>query len=155
MTTDVRMPRPALDEIDRHALDAYPEECCGIVVERSGAVEVVRVTNVQNERHARDPALYPRTAATAYSMGPEHVPVLRDAEAGRLRLRAFYHSHPEHDAYFSVEDRAVALGGWGEPPYPEVAYVVVSVYGRRVKDLRAYVWDAAARDFREAPVVAE
>ncbi len=60
------------------------------MVARGGELLVVRVTNVQNERHAADPEQFPRTATTAYSMGTEAGPVVVDHECGRLTIRAIY-----------------------------------------------------------------
>jgi proteasome lid subunit RPN8/RPN11 len=150
---EVRIPADLRTEIEAHAAACYPDECCGIVVERGGAFEVVRVTNIQNERHAQDPERFPRTARTAYSMGREAVPVLLDAERGLLRLHAFYHSHPEHEAYFSAEDKAAALGVWDEPSYPDAGQIVLSVREGRVRYAKAFAWDEGARDFVEIPRV--
>jgi len=139
--------RASLEEIQEHARATYPDECCGMIVERGGREEVVRVTNVQNELHAQDPVQFPRTAAIAYTMGAEAAPVLMAAERGELRLRAIYHSHPEHDAYFSAEDRTQAFGGWDEPNYPDAGQIVMSVRAREVRDTKAFAWDPTARDF--------
>jgi [CysO sulfur-carrier protein]-S-L-cysteine hydrolase len=135
-----------------HAAATYPDECCGIVVERDGALEAVSVSNVQNERHAQDPEHYPRTARTAYSMGPEAVPLLLAAERGTLRLHSFYHSHPEHEAYFSAEDKTSALGGWDEPNYPEAGQIVLSVREGAVRYAKAFAWSESDRDFVEVPL---
>ncbi len=143
----------SLAEIQAHACEAYPDECCGLIVERNGREEVVRVTNVQNTMHAKDPEQFPRTAAIAYTMGPEAAPVLMDAERGTLRLRAIYHSHPEHDAYFSAEDRKQAFGGWDEPNYPHAGQIVMSVRQRVVRATKVFVWDAAARDYIETDLL--
>ena len=43
-----RLPRSLVDELEAHARSTFPEECCGMVVERAGQLSVVRVTNVQN-----------------------------------------------------------------------------------------------------------
>jgi [CysO sulfur-carrier protein]-S-L-cysteine hydrolase len=136
-----------------HAAACYPDEACGIVVERSGVLEAVRVTNIQNERHAQDPEHYPRTARIAYSMGPEAVPILLDAERGKLKLVSFFHSHPEHEAYFSEEDKTSALGGWDEPNYPDAAQIVFSVREGTVRYAKAFAWDEAARDFVEISMI--
>ena len=139
----------SLDALHAHACEAYPEECCGMIIERDGREEVVRVTNIQNQLHAQDPGQFPRTAAIAYTMGPEAAPVLLAAERGELQLRAIYHSHPDHDAYFSAEDRTQALGGWDEPNYPAAVQIVMSVRQRTVKGTKAFAWGAARRDFVE------
>jgi proteasome lid subunit RPN8/RPN11 len=141
---EVRLKAASFADIKLHALEAYPNECCGIIIERDGREEVVRVTNLQDDLHAKDPAQFPRTAATAYTMGAEAAPVLLAAERGELCLRAFYHSHPEHDAYFSEEDRKQAFGGWA------AGQIVISVYGREVRNTAAFVWDEQARDFVHA-----
>jgi len=139
--------REALAALHAHAREAYPDECCGMLVERDGSLSVVRVTNIQDELHARDPQQYPRTARLAYTMGREAVPVLLAAAHGELILRAVYHSHPDHEAYFSAEDRTQALGGGDEPNYPEAVQIVISVRGGEIHDTKAFAWDAAAAEF--------
>jgi len=143
----------SLKAIHSHARETYPEECCGFIVERGGQEEVVRVANIQNQLHARDPVQFQRTAATAYSMGREQLPVILDAERGVLAIRAIYHSHPEHDAYFSATDRDQALGGADAPTYPEAVQIVVSVRDGEVRATKAFAWDDVARDFVEIELV--
>jgi proteasome lid subunit RPN8/RPN11 len=136
------------EAIATHAEETYPEECCGLVVVRSGKQEAVRITNIQNELHARDPETFPRTAATAYAMRYQEVePYLEAAYRGELELLAFYHSHPEHDAYFSAEDRAAAEAWLADPNYARAAQIVVSVHNGRVVAARAFRWDATRSDF--------
>ena len=148
----VVLTQASLEAMSAHACATYPEECCGMVIERNGQEEVVRVPNIQNALHAQDPEQFPRTAAIAYTMGPEAAPVLLAAERGTLRLRVFYHSHPDHDAYFSEEDRTQALGGWDEPNYPHAAQIVMSVRARAVHGIKVFAWDPPARDFVEVPL---
>jgi proteasome lid subunit RPN8/RPN11 len=142
------LPRPIADELHEHARSTFPEECCGFIIERTGHLSVVRVTNVQNQKHAENPEQFPRTAAIAYTMGPEAAPVLVDHDRGRLVIRAIYHSHPQHAAYFSAEDKKQATV-WDEPSYPDAAQIVLSVVDGEVRDAKAFRWDAAARDFVE------
>jgi proteasome lid subunit RPN8/RPN11 len=137
------------DTICRHAQQTFPEECCGAILSRAGVEEVCRITNIQNAMHAKDPQGYPRNATIAYFMDPrELLAVLKEADSGRAVLKAFYHSHPNHDAYFSAEDKARALFG-DEPSYPDSAYLVVSIYDREVRAMRAYTWDEEKKDFVE------
>jgi proteasome lid subunit RPN8/RPN11 len=137
------------EALQARAVATYPEECCGMVVDRNGSEETALVANIQNDLHAQDPGQFPRTARTAYTMGPEAVPILLAAERGELRLRAIYHSHPDHDAYFSAEDRTQALGGWDEPNYPEAAQIVIAVRHGVVQGAKAFAWNAVQRDFTE------
>ncbi|HWP58250.1 MAG TPA: M67 family metallopeptidase [Candidatus Acidoferrales bacterium] len=145
----------AWSEISRHALECFPEECCGVVVSGARGDQVIRCRNIQNRLHREDPGQNPRDATIAYAMDPrELAAILSSAEASGARLKAFYHSHPNHDAYFSEEDKAGATP-FGEPTYPEAAQIVVSVYDRAVKQVRAYAWSAEKKDFIEMPLIRE
>jgi proteasome lid subunit RPN8/RPN11 len=143
-----------LAAMEAHARATYPDECCGVIAERSGREEVVQVTNVQNQLHAKDPAQFPRDARTAYCMdGRELLHILTELDRGELQLRAFYHSHPDHDAYFSAEDKTQALGGGDKPSYA-APHVVLSVRADAVRAAKAFEWDDSIRDFVEIPLVA-
>jgi adenylyltransferase/sulfurtransferase len=145
------IPPAVLQELKAHAVSTFPEECCGIIVEQGARLSAVRVTNVQNQRHGENPEQVPRTAATAYTMGPEAAPVLVAHDRGTLIIRAIYHSHPQHAAYFSAEDKRQATV-WDEPSYPDAAQIVLSVIDGAVRDVKAFGWDEAARDFVEMPL---
>lgn len=152
----LKLPKAVWKQIVAHAEATYPEECCGVVVSRGGAQEVIRITNVQNLLHARDPQTFPRTARTAYSMRYEEVaPLLEDAYRGALKIVAFYHSHPEHDAYFSAEDRAAAEGWLDDPNYAGASQVVVSVRDGRVKDAKAFSWNRERGEFEDTPLLVD
>lgn len=139
----------AWNEISRHAQDTFPDECCGVVLSNGKTDHVQRLKNIQNKLHALDPATYPRTAAIAYAMDPmELESVSREAQSIGATLKAFYHSHPDHDAYFSEEDKAFA-SPFGEPTYPDTAQIVVSIYNRVVKTVRAFAWSDDKKDFVE------
>ncbi len=135
--------------IAEHAVETYPEECCGVILGSTGGDEVHRLENIQNRLHATDPETFPRDARTAYTMDPKELEaVLGQAEGRGLAFKAFYHSHPDHDAYFSAEDRACATP-FGEPTYPGAAQIVVSVMSGSVGRVAVYVWDPDADDFVE------
>ena len=147
--TELRIQATSRVAIEAHASACYPHEACGFVLERNGREEVVCVTNIQNERHAADPSL--RDARTAYTMGKEAAPILTGHGRGALVIRAIFHSHPDHDAYFSAEDRKQATV-WDEPSYPDAGQIVVSVREGVVKAAKAFAWDAAVRDYVEIPL---
>lgn len=149
----VELSEEAWNEMTRHARETFPEECCGIVLTHGAGDHVQRLHNIQNKLHALDPETYPRTAVIAYAMDPlELESVLDQAASDGRHLKAFYHSHPEHDAYFSEEDKAFACP-FGEPTYPEAAQIVVSIYNRTVKVIRAFAWSLTSKDFTEVPIV--
>jgi [CysO sulfur-carrier protein]-S-L-cysteine hydrolase len=139
-----RISRHALHDVRRHCREEYPDECCGVIVALAdGSTRVIRVRNIQDEMHAKDPASYPRTARTAYSGHPADLRAALDlAEGEGCRLVAFYHSHPDHDAYFSAEDTAQATP-FGEPSYPDALQVVVSIRSRSVRTIKAFAWSTS------------
>jgi len=139
----------AWSEISRHAQEAFPEECCGVVFSKATTDQVHRVKNIQNQLHDLDPQTYPRTAVIAYAMDPmELESVIQQAQLSGAKLKAFYHSHPDHEAYFSDEDKAFACP-FGEPTFPETAQIVVSIYDRIVKRISAFAWFDEKQDFVE------
>ncbi len=148
----ITLAKGAWDEVSDHAVDAFPEECCGIIL-HDGKTDIAhRLSNIQNKLHALDPETYPRDATTAYAMDfKELESATRAAEVAGARIKAFYHSHPNHEAYFSDEDKAFACP-FGEPLYPESAQIVISVYNRAVKRVAAYAWMEEKQNFVEIPL---
>lgn len=145
----VTLTQEAWKDIARHAVDAFPEECCGVIVSNGKSDNVRRCTNIQNTLHARDPQTYPRDATIAYAMDVKELEsIIKEADASGARIKAFYHSHPGHEAYFSEEDKAFATP-FGEPTFPDSAQIVISVYDRAVKGIRAYAWSREKEDFIE------
>ena len=139
----------AWEEISRHAAETFPEECCGVILYYGNTDEVRRLRNIQNQLHALDPATYPRDASIAYAMDQKELDsIIHEAETTGARIKAFYHSHPDHEAYFSQEDRAFATP-FGEPTYPECAQIVISIYDRVVRRISAYAWAQEKKDFVE------
>lgn len=143
-----------LNACKREALRAYPREGCGFLLgPRMGiADEFVAVSNIQDTLHAKDPERYPRTAQTAYAIDPKQQDeIFKNAKLRRREVTGIFHSHPDHDAYFSAEDRAMAAP-WGEPLLPGLAYVVVSVYNKKIKAMNQFYWDGHTQDFVEKTI---
>jgi proteasome lid subunit RPN8/RPN11 len=138
-----------------HAITDYPKECCGILIGSTdgSVVSAHPCTNIQDSLHQEDPILHPRDARIAYYMDPsEQFRIISEAEANGLQVQGFYHSHPDHPAYFSAEDIARALFD-GEPVYPGAAYIVISVIKRTIRDVKAFVYDEQELVFKEQMLV--
>ncbi|MBI4379086.1 MAG: M67 family metallopeptidase [Nitrospinae bacterium] len=137
-----------------HAIQDYPNECCGIVSgDGKGFAIVHKCKNIQNELHGKDPVRYTRDARTAYYIDPrELIDIFHDAEKKGLKIIAFYHSHPNHAAYFSQEDRDLAMFG-DEPSYPDAEYIVVSLFNESVNEVASFKWDDSQRDFLKRLIV--
>ena len=140
-----------LAEIIRQAEAGYPEEACGIVIGKPGSPEtyqVHQVRNVANLERQQDTRGIERDARTAYRMDDREVlRVLREADEAGWDVVTFYHSHPDHDAYFSAMDRDRAQRADHEPLWPGATYLVVSVRNGRAREAQYFAWDAARKDF--------
>jgi adenylyltransferase/sulfurtransferase len=152
MNSDFSLSTAAWNDIEQHALAAFPEECCGVIFSDGVQERVQPLKNIQNQLHALDPQTYPRTAAIAYAIDLKELEgAIDQAERSGAKLKAFYHSHPDCDAYFSDEDKAFA-SPFGEPTFPGTAQIVVSVYDRAIRDIRGFSWSEHAADFVEMPI---
>ncbi len=144
------MDRAVWRQIYEHARKDYPAECCGIVVEGAkGAHRVHPCENIQDRLHARNPEEHPRTSRNAYRMDDLEVHrIFAETESAGGSVVAFYHSHIDCGAYFSEEDRQAAMF-IDEPAFPNVEYIVVSVFGGSVRGAAGFGWDESLKTFAE------
>lgn len=127
-----------------HAEEEYPRECVGVLIghwDRPDENVLSRLTNVQDRFHRDNPGVFTRDARTGYFVDPKEVYGLSERlkKEGK-NILAFYHSHPDHESYFSAEDHSAAVM-WGEPVYPGAVYVVISVFAGKVKEAKVFEWD--------------
>jgi proteasome lid subunit RPN8/RPN11 len=117
----ITLPGPLEARLRRHAEQAYPNECCGVLIGRltpgdepfTDRRDVTDLIEVENKREAEEqyhrfviePEDYLQAELTAARQG--------------LDLLGFYHSHPEDVARPSEYDRLRAL--------PNLSYLVVAV----------------------------
>jgi len=133
--TALRLPAEFARQIEREAVAAYPNECCGILFGRDSSQGriVERIQAVPNafdlsERYHR------------FAISPMQ---LMDAEKqaaaeGRLVL-GFYHSHPDAPARPSEYDRAHA--------WPFYSYLIVSIVNGQALDMTSWVLDERTETF--------
>jgi len=117
--------REVWDEIVQHALRAYPEECCGIIlgVRSLGQTRASKAVALANESSS--------DRRSSYAIDPlSLVEVDRLAESEGLSIVAAYHSHPDAPANFSDQDRRLAC--------PWFDYLVVSAGKTQVGEARLY-----------------
>lgn len=144
--------KKTLEEICEHAKEVYPEECCGVILSTDTQEFVKKCRNIQNQMHKDDPDTYPRDARTAYIMHPDDlIKVHNESDIQNRPIKAFYHSHPNHEAYFSEKDKTDAMV-WGEPAYPGVVYIVISIYEDTIRTIKAFDWDENTSDYLEETV---
>jgi len=101
-----------ITEIVRHAREAAPAECCGLLLGHAAEIaEAVRTRNVADQAPSR------------FVIDPkDHIDGRRDARRRGLEVVGFYHSHPCSPASPSATDRA-------EASYPDHLYLIVSLAG--------------------------
>lgn len=152
---DASIGHASMDAMIAQAEREFPFECCGFVIGNSTTEEVRPITNIQNRKHAEDPVGFPRDARTAFLMEPrEHLAVMNEVDRRKLALRVVYHSHPDHDAYFSATDRAQACSfDPSEPDYPETIYIVLSIRSGKFVNAAAFAWDSEKKEFAEITLV--
>jgi proteasome lid subunit RPN8/RPN11 len=95
----VNITTAARDTIARHAAEASPEECCGLLIaDRATIVSAVPARNIASEPRRRfliDPA--------------DHFTAIRTARAAGLIVIGAYHSHPRGEPRPSSTDLAEAF----------------------------------------------
>ncbi len=137
----MKLNKSVLDKIYEYALKEYPDECCGIITGKDDIQTVHICENIQNIMHAEDPARFPRDARTAYFIErTEFDKIISSSINNGETVIALYHSHPEHEAYFSEEDVA-AQTVFGDPEFPDALHVVISVMDNKIHDLKCFKWD--------------
>ncbi len=122
----IALTHTALHKIKVHAMEAYPEECCGVLVgleTDSGkeVYDVIRIDNAKEENRKRrfliTPADYTRAEAAASAEG--------------LGVMGFYHSHPDHPSRPSQFDLDHA--------WPWCSYVIAAVEERIPAAVKSWV----------------
>ncbi len=143
----IKIHKEAIDLMINHAIDTYPEECCGIVTGNEQNHTVHKCKNIQNRLHEEDPIVHPRDARTAYAIDRKEAEVifLLTRDKGE-NVIGFYHSHTDHEAYFSLEDVEAQIV-FGEPEFPEALHIVISIRDKRFHNIAIFKWDRTKKDF--------
>lgn len=150
---ELAIPHAILAEVYRHASEGRSEEVCGLLIGPRGESlqsinEVRRCENHQNALHALDPAQFPRTAATAYSLGSKDLFFVERSQRSERPVRVIYHSHVDKGAYFSDEDQRGAVLD-GQPSRPEIDYLVIDAGPAGVRGAKLFRFDPDAGRFVE------
>jgi len=122
---DVALAAVARRQLEAHAAETYPHECCGALYgEATGTgfavVEAVRFPNTTSEGPRRRFLIQP----SDYRVAEAHA---RDT---KRPLIGFYHSHPDHPARPSQYDLDHA--------WPFFSYIIVSVRAGAPEDMTSW-----------------
>lgn len=151
--------REQIETMYAHAKEAYPNECCGLIVgprlanEGAGrnGLRLLLCQNIQDEMHKRDPESYPRSARKAFFIDPvEFAHIVREADERKEVIRGIFHSHPDEEAYFSQEDKDAAVPFGDLPSFPDAEHIVISVRDGEIKGYKVFLWDREKKEFLPA-----
>lgn len=143
-----------LNELRSHALETWPEECCGLLVGPGpGRFEAAhRCRNDMTRLHRQDPASWPRDGTKAFHMNEiDYLRVRDQAEAAGRRVTGVYHSHVDAAAYFSELDQAYVR----QPlfPFPDASHIVLSLLEGRVREVALFRLEPTSGRFEGRAVV--
>jgi proteasome lid subunit RPN8/RPN11 len=163
----VRISNAAAEAMRRHAEQGYPLEICGFLVGTADDEgRAVREAWPARNAWEDDPALRRQVFEALESAGTEAtadrwesadmarrfivdpkeiIAAMKRAREAGLDLIGLYHTHPNHPAIPSEFDLSVA--------WPEWSYVILSVRGGQVAELRSWVLNEEERRFEEEQVV--
>ena len=149
---ELSIPASVLKELEAHALETYPNECCGFVSgpasEPLALDASVREANEADKYHKLDPVTFPRTARTYFKIN--ELRAAKAFEAGEKSgqpIKVIYHSHCDAGAYFSAED-AATFAADNQLMWP-CAFIVVSVEHGEPVGQRVWVHRPGTNEFDE------
>jgi [CysO sulfur-carrier protein]-S-L-cysteine hydrolase len=118
--------------IEKHALDAQPAECCGLLSGANGVIS--HLHPLPNEAD--------RPEVRFFATPEDLFAAMRRMREANQSLLGIYHSHPRTAAYPSASDVEMAF-------YPEAVYFIISLEPRI--ELRAFRIEAST--IREVEIV--
>ena len=116
----ITIPREIVEEIEKHAKEEYPRECCGMLAGRGEVItELFKIRNIAK-------------SADEYELDPlEQVRAFEEIDRLSLELIGIYHSHPDHPCSPSTLDIRQAF-------YPNTAFFIISLSDSAHPQLKAF-----------------
>jgi|SRR5579863_496504 len=115
-----------LSEMKTHALNTFPDECCGFLygIEQTGGNRVItKILEVNNSKTGDKKRRFEIS-------GKDYMLAEKFALENDVLLLGIYHSHPNHPAIPSEHDRVAAL--------PYFSYVILSVKPGKIDHIRSW-----------------
>jgi proteasome lid subunit RPN8/RPN11 len=150
---ELQLPAAVLQELHAHALECYPNECCGFISgpasEPKQLAKSEREVNEADKFHELDPVTFPRTARTYFKINELRAArAFEHGDKSAEPIKVIYHSHCDAGAYFSAED-AATFASDNMLMWP-CAFIVVSVMEGRVAETKLWVHEPGTNHFRES-----
>lgn len=150
---DLVITRAVMDELEAHAVECFPKECCGFAFGPAEQPAVLdesrREENEADKYHRLDPETFPRTAEMYFKINELRASkTFAAGEASGRPVKVIYHSHCNAGAYFSEED-AATFANDHQLMWP-CAFIVVSVMQGEVGERKLWVHEPGTNGFVEA-----
>ena len=130
----LRIPHEVYNCIVKEAQNAYPNECCGLLIGYPDSKDVVRIQPITNINLSR--------MRDRYEMDPKEVLAAdEDARSESLGIIGIYHSHPDHPSRPSEFDRQRAC--------PVYSYLIVAVEKAEEFAFQSWVLEDWDGEFQE------
>ena len=95
----LKIPQAEYDALRKHGEEAYPQECCGVLLGKLNDGTRVVKDHVRCQNGEKE------TATHHYNIPPEElIGAQKKAREQGLDIIGFYHSHPDHAARWSRHD---------------------------------------------------
>ncbi len=114
----ITLPKELVKEMENHAREVYPRECCGMMAGRGEKItKLFKITNIAQRMDE-------------YELDPlEQVNAFEEIDRLSLQLLGVYHSHPNHPPYPSGLDISQAF-------YPDTIFFIISLNPRETPDFQ-------------------
>ena len=116
----IAISRKIVEEMERHAKEEYPRECCGMLAGKNQTI--TKLFKTKNIAESED----------LYELDPlEQVKAFEEIDRLSLKLLGIYHSHPDHPCYPSGLDRSQAF-------YPDTVFFIISLLDFQQPHIKAF-----------------
>ena len=122
-----------LAEMKAHALNTFPDECCGFLYgteQTDGSRMITKILEVNNSKTGDKKRRFEIS-------GKDYMLAEKFALENDFLLLGIYHSHPNHPAIPSEHDRVAAL--------PYFSYVILSVMPGKIDHIRSWQLNEASQ----------
>ncbi len=144
--SQLRLTSAVYQAIRAHGEQTYPNECCGALLGRSTPLGWQVEASVQAGNTRTD------SAHNRYQIAPlELVQIEREARRRGLDIAGFYHSHPDHPAWWSLTDLS-------EAHWLGCSYVITAVAQGVAAQTNSFLLAGAAEEdkrFEQEPILVD
>ncbi len=138
----IYLSRTQVQQIETHAQQTYPEECCGLLLgtiarDHQRVIEVRETDNdwtptmIEGFEHRPSSDHQSLSRKNRFSIAPYVLlQVQKEIRDRNLNIIGIYHSHPDHPAIPSAFDREIA--------WPDYSYLIASLRQGKVTAIKSW-----------------